>query len=469
MIRRWRDNPELFAIEHFGLTLDWWQAEAFRRFPTTPRLAMCACAGPGKTMALAIIGWCFMLTHPHAHVGAASINRANLKANLWTELAKWRSRSKLLTEKFEQTNDTIFAKAHPKTWLMEARSWAQDADEKAIGNALRGLHGDHVMWLLDETGGYPESIMPVVENIFAGNPKEAHIVQAGNPTNLGGPLYRAHNSKGLWKVIYITGDPDSPKRSSRISVEHARTQIEQYGRDDPWVIVNIFGEFPPASFNALLSIEQIREAMARRYRQEDIDHAARIFGVDVARYGDDSSVIAGRQGLVAFPFHQMRNVNSVQGAAIVAKAWHRWDIDACFVDNTGGYGTGWIDQLEALNLHPIGVGFAEKALDPRYERRRSEMDFLAAEWIKKGGWLPEDEDLVTEASQLLYTFKGDKLMTEPKEMMKARIGRSPDKWDALKLTFAAPVAPRTPRLNYAIPRPPPKPYDPYASMMGGAR
>ena len=174
---------------------------------------------------------------------------------------------------------------------------AKDADANAIGNALAGLHAKYVMWLGDEAGDYPDAIMPTFEGIFAGEPAEAHIAIAG-PTKLGGPLYRAcTTAQKLWYVVEITGDPDDPRRSSRISLQHAREQIEQYGRDNPWVLVNIFGQFPPSSLNALIGPDEVREAQKRFYREYEIGAAAKVIGVDVARFGDDKSVIAKRQGI----------------------------------------------------------------------------------------------------------------------------------------------------------------------------
>jgi phage terminase large subunit len=121
------------------------------------------------------------------------------------------------------TKTEVFANEHPQTWRLEARSWAQDANAEQIGNALAGLHAKYVMWLLDESGAYPDSIMPVCEAIFAGDPTEAHIVQVGNPTHLSGPLYAAcTKARRFWRVIEITADPDDPRRTTRVSVDHAR-------------------------------------------------------------------------------------------------------------------------------------------------------------------------------------------------------------------------------------------------------
>ena len=96
---------------------------------------------------------------------------------------------------------------------------------------------------------------------------EGHIVQAGNPTHLEGPLYRACTSeRRLWHLTEITGDPDDPRRATRISAQWAREQIEKYGRDNPWVLVNVFGRFPPSSLDTLIGPDECAEATKRAYR-----------------------------------------------------------------------------------------------------------------------------------------------------------------------------------------------------------
>ncbi len=394
-----------------------------------------------NTALLAWCGWNFLLTRPHPIIGVTSITADNLKANLWTELARWREKAPLLKAAFEMTKSEIYARDHPTTWRAEVRTWAKDADPAAIGNALRGLHSKYIMWLLDESGDYPDAIMPVCENIFSGDPVEAHIIQVGNPTKLSGPLYRACTSaRKLWEVIEITGDPDDPKRSKRISIEHAQEQIRQYGRDNPWVMVNILGKFPPASLNALIGPDEIEAAMQRYYRTHEIGGAPRVLGVDVAAMGDDASVMCSRQGIQVFPFMQARNIDSTQGAGWVARKWNEWNADACFVDNTGGFGAGWIDQLRALGKAPIPVGYATQAHDvARYVNKRAEMYFEAVQWIKDGGALPQCPELKAALTQTTYSFRGDKLLLEPKSDIKVKLGYSPDHADSFVQTFAEPV------------------------------
>jgi hypothetical protein len=430
---------------------------------------MKACTGSGKTATLAWIGWNFMLTRPDPMVGATSINGDNLKTGLWTELARWRNKSEILNRMFDQTKTTIYARDKPETWKLEARTWAKDADPNQIGNALRGVHASHVMWLLDESGAYPESIMPICEAIFSGDPTEAHIVQAGNPVMLAGPLYRACTSaRKLWEVITMTADPDNPKRTPRVSVEHAREQIELWGRDNPFVIVNIFGEFPPSSLNALIGPEEVEAAMKRWYRPDVYGDAAKVMGVDVAREGDDASVIFCRQGLQSFPMIKKRGITSIQGAGLVARKWDDWGADACFVDNTGGFGAGWIDQLMALGKAPIGVGYSEQAHDSkRYHNKRTEMYFDAVQWIKRGGALPPSPEITAALTNTLYSFMGDRLLLEPKKLIKAKLGYSPDEADSFIQTFAEPVlaarqAPAAPQRSAVSPQ-----YDPMAEANRG--
>ncbi len=463
-VRLWREKPVAMVDELFGSKPDAWQVDALEAFPVTQRIAMKSAAGCGKTALLAWVGWNFLLTRPDPMVGATSITGQNLKANLWPEMTRWMNKSPLLSSLFEQTSTAIYLKQSPATWRMEARTWPQDANKEQIGNALRGLHADYIMWLMDESGAYPDSLLPVVENILSGSPAEAHILQAGNPTNLSGPLYHAcTKAKDLWKVIEITADPDDPKRSSRVDIEHARAQIRQYGRDNPWVMINILGKFPPSALNALIGPDEVAEAMSRVYNEYQIGKAALVLGTDVARFGDDQSCIAPRRGIQAFEIRKYRNLDSTQGASQVNRIWHDLNADACFIDDTGGFGAGWIDQLRLLKRNPIGIGFATKAHDPeRYYNKRSEMHFDCVEWIKRGGALPNDPQLTAALTSTTYTFRDSRLLIEPKESVKAKIGYSPDALDSLCLTFAEPVI-----LQPAVPvirRQPEAEYNPYREV-----
>ncbi|HET9189779.1 MAG TPA: hypothetical protein VFN69_04325 [Rudaea sp.] len=468
-IREWREHPDVFVREVFGVEPDAWQLDVLQAFPTTPRTAMCACKGPGKTSTLAWIAWNFLLTRLHPKIAATSITGDNLSDGLWTEMAKWQARSDLLQTAFQWTRTRIFAKDHPETWWMSARTWPRSGSKDQQADTLAGLHADNLLFLIDEAGGIPDAVLAAGEaglaNTVGGN--EAHIVIAGNPTHLEGPLYRAATSeRHLWKVVEITADPNDPNRTPRVSAQWASEQIEKWGRDNPWVLVNVFGKFPPASINALIGPDEVRAAMKRTVTEAMIQGLPMILGVDVAREGLDASVIYKRKGRSAAPPIVMRNVDGIQGAGRTSQEWETSKADACFVDNTGGFGASWIDQLRVLGRTPTPVHFAGKPTNERYVNKRSEMLFEAAQWVKDGGCLPDDSLLLGEMVASEYFFKGDKIAVIEKDQVKAKIGRSPDHFDALALTFAYPVAPRDAHGNRPGATVPmqSQTYDPYARL-----
>jgi phage terminase large subunit len=394
-----------------------------------------------NTCLLAWLIWNFMLTRPNPKIAVTSITADALADTIWSELALWLDRSPILKQKFTYTKTRIFANEKPETWFVSARPWPKSADAAAQANTLAGLHADYIMFVLDESGGIPSSVMAAAEAALS-SCVEGHIVQAGNPTNLEGPLYDAvTKEKDLWHITHITADPEDPDRSPRVSKKWAEEQIQKYGKDHPYVLVNIFGKFPPASFNALISKEDVDAAAKRYYREQDYFKHPKILGVDVAAEGPDSSVIIGRQGLMLFQPLIFRNISGTIGADEVIRKKLEWKSDAEFIDNTGGFGSSWIDNMRRLNYDPIPVHFSEtKGIDEKFFNKRAQMTWDFIEWIKAGGAIPDIKELKEALYRITYTHKRDKLIIEPKEDLKIKLGYSPDIFDASILTFSAKVA-----------------------------
>ena len=224
ILRAWSDDPVRFVREQFGAVPDPWQEDVLRAFPRHQRLAMKACKGPGKTTVEAWLAWNFLATRTDPKIAATSVSGDTLADNLWAEMAKWQARSQLLSEKFQWTRTRIFNKARPETWWMSARTWAKSADPASLGQTLAGLHSDHILFLLDESGGIPDAVMASAEAALA-SCTEGHIVQAGNPTHLEGPLWRACTSeRRLWHVTEISADPDDPKRATSMPSTRAASR-----------------------------------------------------------------------------------------------------------------------------------------------------------------------------------------------------------------------------------------------------
>lgn len=441
-IAHWRHNPVAFVRECFGVEPDAWQAKTLQAFATTKRLAMKAAKGPGKTTVLAWLVWNFLATRPYSNVAATSISGDNLQDGLWKELAKWHRQSPVLSQAFEWQKTRIVARESPADWWASARQWSKSADASQQSNTLAGLHADYMLFVIDEAGGVPLAVAATAEAALASG-IETKFVIAGNPTHTDGPLWMACTQHAdLWKVIEITGDPDDPDRSPRISIEWARQQIAMYGRDNPWVLVNVFGKFPPGSINALLGPDEVREAMSRKPLKSDYDWQQKRIGVDVARFGDDRTVLFPRQGLAAFNPVEMRAARTTEIAARVMMAQQRWGGNAlAIIDDTGGWGHGTVDNLIAAGQSPIAVQYHAPALDRQYKNRRAEMWMEMAKWVKRGGALPNIPELVSELTTPTYTFANGQFVMQDKDMVKEKLGRSPDLADALALTFAIPDMP----------------------------
>lgn len=444
-IRSWRANPVQFVREVFGAEPDAWQADALMLFAdpneSRKRIALSACAGPGKSTLLAWCGWNFLTCYAdrgqHPKGAAVSVTWDNLKDNLWAELAKWQGRSQFLLTEFDWTAQRISSRQFEKTWFLSARSWPKTANADEQGRTLSGLHSDYVLALVDESGEIPVSVLRAAEQALGGC-KWGRIVQAGNPISHEGMLYAAATQlRHLWQVVTITADPDDPKRTPRVDIEYAREQIRTWGRDNPWVMAYILGQFPPTSINSLLSIEDVQQSIARKISiGSGNETAQKRIGVDVARFGSDSTVIFPRQGLIAFPAVEMRNARTNEIAARLAKAKIDWSSELEFIDDTGGYGGGVVDSMIQAQFDPIPVNAAGKADDPRMLNKRAECWWRMAEWVKRGGALPNIPALIGELTVPTYTYVNGKFQLEPKDKIKERLGRSPNFADALSLTFS---------------------------------
>jgi len=431
---------ELFHVEP-----DAWQAEVLEVFPHRPLIAMACCKGPGKTATIAWLCWNFLLTREHSKIGATSITGDNLRDNLWAEMAKWRARSPLIQNSFEWQATRISHKERPENWFMAFRTWPRTGSSEELGQTLAGFWGDSVMLVIDEAGGVPVPVLRAAEVIsaqYGTKGREAHVLLAGNCTSVEGALYDAIiDQRDRYYPVEVTADPDDAKRTPRIPLEFAREQIARYGRDDPWVMINILGRFPKRGLNQLISAEEVKEAQRRTALEAAYAPFPRIMGIDPAEFGDDETVFFIRQGNVAFPPLRMRNLDAVQVGAHAARIANERKIDSIQVDATGvGWGV-WSWLHSAAYGHALAVKPGSEAGNKvAHANLRAECWCKLAQAIKDGLVLPPVPEMVKGLSAMTYSYNNrGQILLERKEDYKARIGRSPDLEDALSYTWAFPV------------------------------
>ena len=407
------------------------------------QIAIASGHGIGKS---ALVSWIILWAiSTHADTkGVVTANTENqLKTKTWAELAKWK-RLCINEHWFELTATALFAKdkEHEKTWRIDMVPWSERNTE-----AFAGLHnkGKRVLVIFDEASAIHDKIWEVSEGALTDDNTEIIWCCFGNPTqNVG----RFRECFGKYKHRWFTKQIDS-RTVKMTNKAQLQKWVDDHGEDSDFVRVRVRGVFPSASANSLIGPEEVELSVKRFYDKSLYEHSAKILGVDVARQGDDSSVVCLRQGLVAFPMREMRIPDTMLVAGQVAQEINKHQTDAVFVDGSGGYGAGVVDALRQTGYTPTEVQFAGKALDIRYFNKRSEMWFEMVNWIKQGGVIPDDKELIEELCAATYTYQGDKFRLCAKDDIKEIIGRSPDKADALALTFAYPVAPLTKTL---IPR-----------------
>lgn len=203
----------------------------------------------------------------------------------------------------------------------------------------------------------------------------------------------------------------------------------------------LYCDFAASAYNRLIALDLVNEAMERDIDESAYKGTPKIMGVDVARFGDDECVVFRRQGLKCFEPLTFKDIDNMTFAGIIAQEIDDWGPDTVFID--AGRGEGVIDRLRQLGYSDkvVEVPFAGKAIkDTRYVNKRAEMWDACREWLASGGSLPYMPELRTDLCTPEYTFDANnRIKLESKESMKDKTGRSPDKGDALCLTFAYPV------------------------------
>lgn len=444
LIKLWRERPSIFIKDHFNVTLDLWQEEATEAYCTFERVAVVANKGPGKTGWLAFMGLHFMMTNSRPKMAAISVTKDHLQDNLWAELLKWRSLSPSLVKSLTEGSEKIALVGHEKYSFISARSYPKDADESQQATALAGLHEENAGFLIDEAGIIPDAVLATADAALSTEGKEhsrKRILVTANPERPSGMIYRASLGQTVqeWKVLHVTGDPDDPKRSPRVRIEWAREQILTYGADHPWVQINVFGRYPKTSAEQLLSEAEISESMKRTVTEDMVKNVQNRLGIDVSRGGADSTVFAQRKGLKAYAMEQVSS--EVFGPELAGKAVfysRERGVERVYIDGTGGYGSSVYDSLVTFTaVDCTSVIYNATAQESKlYANRRTENWVRMRDWVRRGGQLPNDPGLAQELMMPKLFFHGSKFHLEAKDQIKKRLGRSPDKADALSQTFS---------------------------------
>lgn len=300
-------------------------------------------------------------------------------------------------------------------------------------DAMRGLYFDGVV--LDEIADFRPDVWPaVIRPALADRGGWAMMIGTPRGINQFSELYQ-HSIAGSdaeWTGMLFRADETRIIADAELAASRAVMSDAQYRQE--WLC-----DFSAAADNVLITIDQVADACRRNWREAELAGSPKVLGVDVARFGDDRSVIQRRWGLCAFEPTVLQGLDNMALASRVAAEIEEWKPDGVFID--AGRGEGVIDRLRSLGHHVVEVNFGAKPLDAHYANKRAEMWSLMAKWISAGGALPQHAGLKSDLCVPTYGFDAaGRMRLESKDDIKARGMPSPDCGDALALTFAMPVA-----------------------------
>lgn len=435
--RQWQRE----RMEHIGRHL----RNPETRF-TPCRIAVASGHGIGKSALIAMLVKWGLDTCVDTRVVVTANTEGQLLTKTSPEIAKW-SRMAITADWFKPTATALISTmpGRNSSWRADLVTWSENNTE-----AFAGLHnqGKRIIVIYDEASGIADKVWEVTLGALTDENTEIIWIAFGNPTQNTGAFRECFGKqRKLWHTAQI--DSRTVEGTNKAYLQEI---VDTYGEDSDIAKVRVRGMFPSASSMQFVPID-IVEAAQEREPLATLGSDPVIFGVDCARFGDDSSVLAIRCGRDATsrPWKKWEKQDAMQLAGDIALEMDRWHPDCVFVD-AGNIGAAIVDRLRQLRPDSlvIEVWFGGKGRDAELEpgvtirtkNKRAEMWTKMRHWLR-GASIPDSQQLRDDLIGPLYSFDSEqRIQLERKEDMKKRGLASPDEGDALAVTFAEPVAPR---------------------------
>lgn len=461
---RYAKDPVLFLREVLDMEPDEWQVETARDVQRCTKVAVKSGQGVGKTALEAGLCIWFLCCRPYAKVICTAPTMQQLYDVLWAEIAKWLQSSRV-KDLLTWTKTKVYMNGDSERWFATAKTATKPEN-------MQGFHEDHMLIIVDEASGVADPIMEAILGTLTG--MDNRLLLMGNPNRTEGVFYDAFGKdRERWRTRTV-----SSRDSRRTSRDNIAMLESKYGKDSDVVRVRVDGLFPKGG---LLSFIPLEYAESCRDPVPILDSNLLHIGVDVARYGDDKTVITTRHGMRIDPqrrYTKQSTMVTVGWVMAICREWiadwtdrHPGMYDAYGSPVTGrcrvriddtGVGGGVTDRLseiaeeEGLPIEVIPCNNAGKAMDAHYENAGAEMWGNVRELMEQNFsaklrgeepvlQLPDDDELVKQLANRKYhlTSRG-KIALEKKEDMKKRGLGSPDSADSLALCL---YEPRTMQYN----------------------
>ena len=298
-----------------------------------------------------------------------------------------------------------------------------DKPDRLRGTKLAGAIIDEVAQMPREI--WSEIIRPALMDskgwaLFIGTPKGL---------NLFSELYDYANKFDDWASAKFTCYETGAIDADEIASYKREVSDEEFKRE-------MLCDFTASASNQLINLFTVQQASHKSINPNFLGKAPLVMGVDVARFGDDRSVICLRRGILAEEPIVLKDMDLVTLAQTVKHICDERQPRAVFVEGTG-VGGGVVDILNQMGVFCFDINFGSKSSDRLYVNKRTEMWCKMARWLDHGGILPDHNELVQELALPTYEVNDNmQKVLESKTKIRDRAGKSPDLADALALTFA---------------------------------
>lgn len=408
---------------------------------TPCRIAIASGHGIGKSALIAMITKWGLDTCEDTRIVVTANTESQLDTKTSPEITKWCNLS-ITSDWFKPTTRSVSStqKGHEKSWRADLVTWSANNTE-----AFAGLHnlGKRIIVIYDEASGIDPKVWEVTLGALTDEGTEIIWIAFGNPTLNKGTFRECFGkARNLWKTEQI--DSRTVEGTNKAYLDEL---IETYGIKSDIVKVRVLGQFPSASSLQFIPSDLVEAA---RVRDIEVDYAEPVvLGVDVARFGDDSSTIYTRKGRDG-NFMPPIKLHGIDTMALAGKVAEHARVTGAAVVNVdeGGIGAGVLDRLVQMGVAAVGVQFGSNPLGVvklshgvKVANRRAEIWAIMRDWLP-GAMIPDDQELADDLTGIEYGFNAnDEILLEKKEHMKKRGLASPDNGDGLALTFATPVLP----------------------------
>lgn len=427
--REWQDDINEIITEHL-------ENPETRYQPL--QIAVASGHGIGKSAEMGMLANWAMSCFSQARVVTTANTMGQLRTKTVPEMKKWFQMS-ATRQWFDLQTETIKV---DDNWRADFVSWSAHNTE-----AFAGLHniGSIILLLFDEASKIDNKVWEVAEGALTDEDTVIIWVCFGNPTQNTGRFRECFRK---FRHRWITRHIDS-RTVEGTNKDQLGRMVEDYGEDSDIVKVRVRGMFPSASMKQWIETDLVDAAQKRQLKKSEYDFAPVIIGVDPAWTGEDTLEVFLRQGNYSKHLWSLpKNSDDVMVANKIARFEDEYQADAVFIDL--GYGTGIKSVGDAMGREWQLIAFSGKSARPDCLNKRMEIWYELREWLKKGGAIDPDDSVLYEdliGPETVSRVDGV-YQLESKQDMKDRDLPSPNRGDALALTFALPVVTKDKRLRH---------------------